>query len=80
MPPWVPLQGSGAGGWGHSSQRMKNIKTIGIHLLFWLLYVASEYFANMLHMDAEEHWRFFRGTFLSLPALMLATYVMVYYL
>lgn len=58
---------------------MKNIKTIGIHLLFWLLYVASEYFANMLHMEGEEHWRFFRATFLSLPVLMLATYFIALY-
>ena len=56
-----------------------NIKVVSIHVLFWMLYVASEYFANLMHMQPDENWRFFRATFLSLPALMLATYFIALY-
>lgn len=49
-------------------------------MLFWGLYIASEYFANLLHLQqGANFWNFFRGTLLSLPALILATYVMAWY-
>ena len=50
------------------------IREASIHILFWMLYVASEYFANLMHMQPGENLRFFSATFLSLPALILATY------
>ncbi len=50
-----------------------------LHGLFWLVYVASEYFANLIHMRPEQQLRFFQSTLLSLPALMLATYVIALY-
>jgi len=50
-----------------------------VHILFWCGYIASEYFANLMHMRGEELWPFFRATLLSLPALMLATYVIAWY-
>lgn len=56
-----------------------NVKELGIHLLFWILYVASEYFANLVHKRPGEGLRFFQSTFLSLPALMLATYFIAGY-
>ena len=56
-----------------------NIKKLSIHLLFWMLYVASEYFANLMHTHPEHSLRFFQATFLSLPALMLATYFIAGY-
>lgn len=56
-----------------------NIKALSIHLLFWMLYVASEYFANLMHTHSEHSLRFFQSTFLSLPALMLATYFIAGY-
>jgi len=56
-----------------------NIKKLSIHLLFWMLYVASEYFANLMHTHPEHSLRFFQSTFLSLPALMLATYFIAGY-
>ncbi|MDZ4679303.1 MAG: histidine kinase [Saprospiraceae bacterium] len=56
-----------------------NIKELSVHLLFWMLYVASEYFANLVHMHPEKSLRFFQSTFLSLPALMLATYFIAGY-
>jgi two-component system, LytTR family, sensor kinase len=58
---------------------MRNIKTISIHILFWLLYVASEYFANLMHMQSGGQLRFFQATFLSLPALLLSTYFIALY-
>jgi len=51
-----------------------NIKALSIHLLFWMGYVASEYFANLMHKRPGESLRFIQSTLLSLPALMLATY------
>lgn len=55
------------------------IKTVLIHLLFWMLYVASEYFANLMHKRPGESLRFIQSTLLSLPALMLATYFIAGY-
>lgn len=58
---------------------MRNYKEISIHILFWLLYVASEYFANLMHMQPGKNLRFFQATFLSLPVLILATYFIALY-
>ena len=56
-----------------------NLKVISIHVLFWLLYVISEYFANLVHMHPEYTWRFFQSTLLTLPLLMLATYFIAWF-
>lgn len=50
------------------------LRMIAAHLLFWLIYVAAEYLTDLPHMQAGEHGRFFRSTFLSLPAMMAAAY------
>lgn len=50
-----------------------------VHLLFWSLYIVSEYFANLMHIQSGDNWPFFRATFLSLPALILATYFIAWY-
>ncbi len=55
------------------------VKTVSIHLLFWLLYIASEYFANLMHLRTDENLRFFRSMLLSLPVLMLSTYFIALY-
>ena len=44
------------------------------HIIFWLLYVTSEFFANHVHMMPGHEWRFFQSIFLTLPALLLPTY------
>jgi two-component system, LytTR family, sensor kinase len=44
------------------------------HVLFWLLYIASEYFANRVHMMPGHEWEFFKSIFLTLPALLIPTY------
>lgn len=54
-------------------------KTILMHSAFWLLYLLSEYFANLYHMNPGKEWRFFQSTVLSLPALMLPTYFLALY-
>jgi len=51
-----------------------SLPEIAIHILFWLLYVASEYFANLMHMQPGHRMHFFQSVFLTLPALMLPTY------
>ncbi|MBC7774231.1 MAG: histidine kinase [Phycisphaerae bacterium] len=55
------------------------IKTISVHLLFWLLYIVSEYFANLMHLRPGENLRFFRSMLLSLPLLIGATYFIALY-
>ncbi len=59
--------------------RNQNFKEISIHIFFWLLYVASEYFANLMHMQPGKNLRFFQSIFLTLPALMLPTYFIAWY-
>lgn len=56
-----------------------NIKVLSIHLGFWTLYIVSEYFANLMHMQPGENLRFFRATFLSLPVLVVSTYFITWY-
>lgn len=55
------------------------VAQLWIHILFWSLFIASEYFANLVHLQAGDYWPFFRATLLSLPALMLSAYVIVWY-
>ncbi len=50
------------------------VKTVSTHLFFWLLYMVSEYFANLMHLRPGENLRFFRSLLLSLPLLIGATY------
>ena len=49
------------------------------HVLFWVLYVVSEYFANLAHLYPNEWWQFLRATMLPLPILMAATYFLALY-
>lgn len=49
------------------------------HFLFWILYVASEFFANQVHMMPGHEWRFFQSIFLTLPALVIPTYFIALY-
>lgn len=53
---------------------------ISFHILFWSLYVASEYFANLIHMRPDEHMAFFKSILLTLPALMIPTYFITGYI
>lgn len=45
-----------------------------LHILFWALYVLSEYFANLYHLKANGRLLFIGTTLLSLPILMAPTY------
>ncbi len=53
------------------------LKTILYHLLFWSLYVLSEYLANYPHLHASAHVQMLRSVLLSLPILMIPTYFIV---
>ncbi len=50
-----------------------------LHILFWGIYVLSEYLANMMHLHSSNNWTFLRSTLLSLPLLMIPTYLIVFY-
>lgn len=50
------------------------LKTLAFHILFWMLYVVSEYYANLVHIRVGEGWQFFQSMLISLPVLLLSTY------
>ncbi len=58
--------------------RQFNIVEILLHLTFWILYILSEYFANMYHVQPGKEWIFIRSIILSLPLLLIPTYFVVY--
>ena len=64
-----------------SNMKLKSahIRTISIHALFWILYIVSEYFANLIHLRPEQTGRFFRSMLLSIPVLMVSTYFIALY-
>lgn len=62
-----------------SITRAASGKEILGHVFFWALYVASEYFANHVHMMPGHEWRFFQSIFLTLPALLIPTYFIALY-
>lgn len=49
------------------------------HLLFWASYVASEYFANLIHMNPGRNLDFFKAILFTLPALMVPAYFIAWY-
>lgn len=49
------------------------------HILFWAMYVASEYFANLMHMMPGRNLDFFKSILFTLPALMLPAYFIAWY-
>ena len=58
-------------------QRMDSL--VFTHILFWVLYLVSEYFANLAHLYPSEWWQFLRATLLPMPILMAATYFLALY-
>ena len=59
--------------------RATQIKTVSIHVLFWITYIVSEYFANLMHLRPGENLRFFRSMLLSMPVLVTSTYFIALY-
>ncbi len=47
---------------------------ICIHILFWMVYIFSEYFANLVHMSPGNEIRFLQVSILTLPVLLIPTY------
>ncbi len=63
----------------HQFYSMRKSATFIRHFLFWALYVALEYLANMMHLQPGQEMRFVKATLLSLPVLMLSTYFIALY-
>ena len=55
------------------------IKEVVYHILFWAIYIASEYFANLMHMSPGRNLAFFKSILFTLPLLMLPTYFIAWY-
>ena len=53
------------------------IKIALYHVFFWILYVISEYLANYPHLEGAEHLQQIWSVLISLPLLMLPTYIIV---
>ncbi len=56
-----------------------NSKQALYHAIFWILYIVTEYGANLPHLDGIEHRNMIRSILLSLPLLMLPTYFLIGY-
>ena len=56
-----------------------NIQQIIYHILFWVLYITSEYVVNLPHLEGIAHVKMIRSILLSLPLLMLPTYFLIGY-
>lgn len=57
-----------------------NFKKIAGHLGFWTLYVAIEFFANIFHYQSGRLEYLWADIFLYLPAIVIATYVVSFWL
>jgi two-component system LytT family sensor kinase len=51
-----------------------SLAEIGIHVLFWIVYIISEYYANLMHMYPGKEIQFLQVSLLTLPALLIPTY------
>lgn len=60
-------------------KKANTTSTVLTHLAFWVLYVLSEYLANRMHVRDSERSQWFWTTLLSLPLLMIPTYVIALY-
>ena len=62
------------------ASRKISIGETSIHILFWMVYIVSEYFANLMHMSPGNDMRFLQVTLLTLPALLIPTYFIILFL
>lgn len=56
-----------------------NSNQVLYHVIFWMLYIATEYGANLPHLNGVEHGNMIRSILLSLPLLMIPTYFLIGY-
>jgi len=56
-----------------------NLQQLFYHVLFWVLYITSEYAVNLPHLDGVEHRNMIRAILLSLPLLLLPAYFLIGY-
>jgi sensor histidine kinase YesM len=55
------------------NSRLSGKQILG-HTLFWVIYIASEFFANRVHTMPGHEWQFFKSILLTLPVLLIPTY------
>lgn len=60
-----------------TGQKLRLSSGLRLQLFFWGLYLVSEYLANLMHIPKGEELQFLKSVLLSLPALLLATYILV---
>ncbi len=58
-------------------ENSNHIATVLYHTLFWAVYVLSEYLANYPHLKGSEHFQQVWTVLISLPLLMVPTYIIV---
>lgn len=51
-----------------------------LHVLFWSIYLAAEFLANMYHYPDGAYGRLLRDTLTTLPILVAATYFITNFL
>jgi sensor histidine kinase YesM len=61
-----------------SEQRISFTEVV-FHILFWAIYIASEYFANLMHMTHGRNLAFFKSILFTLPLLMLPAYFIAWF-
>ncbi len=61
------------------SNHRTSYREVSYHIVFWAMYVASEYFANLMHMTPGRNLDFFKSIVFTLPALMLPAYFIAWY-
>ncbi|MEZ4828443.1 MAG: histidine kinase [Bacteroidia bacterium] len=52
---------------------------IALHLLFWAVYVLSEYLGNMFHVSPGQRLEFLKSTLQTLPLLVIPVYFIALY-
>lgn len=60
-----------------TGQKLRLSSGFRLQLFFWGLYLVSEYLANLMHIPTGQEFQFLKSVLLSLPALLLATYILV---
>jgi sensor histidine kinase YesM len=56
-----------------------NIQKIWYHVIFWMIYISSEYVVNLPHLNGAAHGKMIRSILLSLPLLLFPAYFLIGY-
>jgi sensor histidine kinase YesM len=58
----------------HLTNQNVSLTEVLLHILFWIVYIVSEYFANLVHLNPGNEIRFLKSTLYMLPVLLIPTY------